>query len=234
MKNINAEQPVGIEVTFYTDPLCCWSWALEPHRKVLEERFHHAIKWRFCMGGLIADWNSYRDSVSNVFQPAQMGPAWMYASQVTGAHMKDSIWVNDPPASSYPACVAVKCAALQSAFAEENYLLELRKAVMEQGLNIAKEEVLIEVAKKLEEQFPEKFDAEQFTDDLQSGGGREEFRNDLGEMRIAGIERMPTLVLRRAGQKSILVSGYRPLDTLIEIFAHALGEETGDSPQKSA
>ena len=57
----------------------------------------------------------------------------------------DRIWVEDPPTSSYPACIAIKAAELQSAEAADLYLGWLRHAVMTQRRNIARREVLLEV-----------------------------------------------------------------------------------------
>jgi predicted DsbA family dithiol-disulfide isomerase len=80
----------------------------------------------------------------------QMGPVWMHASEVTGVKMKYSIWHEDPPSSSYPSCLAVRTAGLQSPVAEEKLLLLIQKALMEDGLNISKSDVLLDLATKLQ------------------------------------------------------------------------------------
>src|SRR5687767_9309029 len=89
-----------VEITYYTDPLCCWSWALEPQWRKLRYEFGDQIRWKYCMGGLIPNWQTFSDPMNSVARPAQMGPLWMDASQVSGMPIADSIWSQNPPASS--------------------------------------------------------------------------------------------------------------------------------------
>src|ERR1044072_7891663 len=94
----NADQ---VEIVYYTDPLCCWSWAFEPQWRRLLFEYQGDIEWKYCMGGLLPAWDSYDDTVNNVTRPIQMGPVWMHAAQVSGMPIQTRIWMNDPPASSY-------------------------------------------------------------------------------------------------------------------------------------
>jgi protein-disulfide isomerase-like protein with CxxC motif len=104
-----------LEIVYYTDPLCCWSWAFEPHWRRLRAEFGAALDCRYRMAGMIADWGSYSDPLNSVSRPLQMGPIWREAQHLAGVAVDDRIWALDPPASSYPACLAVKAAELQSA-----------------------------------------------------------------------------------------------------------------------
>src|SRR4051812_28814571 len=65
-------QPL-VELTYYTDPLCPWSWAMEPHWRRLRFEFGGRIAWRYVMGGMVKDWRSYRDEINSVHRPSQMG-----------------------------------------------------------------------------------------------------------------------------------------------------------------
>src|SRR5215203_2358567 len=96
-----------LQITYYTDPLCCWSWGMEPAIRRLRYEYAEVIGWRFCMGGLLPDWKRFSDPVNHVSRPAQMGPVWMHAMQITGMEMKTTMWHTSPPSSSYPACTAV-------------------------------------------------------------------------------------------------------------------------------
>jgi predicted DsbA family dithiol-disulfide isomerase len=130
--------------------------------------------------------------------------------------IKDTIWIHDPPTSSYPACIAVKCAALQSPEAAENYLRRLREAVMLEAKNISKEEVLLEVANSLARDKPHLFDAEAFEEKLHREEGREAFREDLQQVRYNSISRFPTLTLQKPQQPGVMIVGYRPYDVLLQ------------------
>ena len=168
------------------------------------------------MGGMLQDWDSFDDPMNSVSRPIQMGPVWMEAKNITGMPMEDKVWFRDPPASSFPACVGVKCAGLQSPEAEEWYLRRLREAIMLRGKNIAKKEVLLEVAETLAAEKPHLFDSSRFKTDLQSGAGNDAFRQDLQDARYQRIGRYPTLTIQKPGQKGVIITGYRPYDVLLE------------------
>ncbi|RRN78155.1 DsbA family protein, partial [Pseudoxanthomonas sp. SGD-10] len=89
-----------VEIAFYTDPLCCWSWALQPHLFKLLEEYEGIISLRLYLGGLIKDWKQFSDPINNISKPSQMGPLWMDAARKTGVFIDESLWVNDPPLSS--------------------------------------------------------------------------------------------------------------------------------------
>lgn len=206
-----------IKITFYTDPLCCWSWALERHWRLLLKNYPDDISYRYVMGGMIPHWDGYNDPLNSVSKPIQMGPVWMHASEVTNVKMNYNIWHNDPPTSSYPACIAVKTAGLQSEATSEKYLFKIRQALMEDGENISKREVLLAIAEKLDD---EEFDFKKFERDWDSGKGKESFRNDLQKTRFHSIGRFPTLTLQNHEGKGIMIVGFRPYEMLEKAFDH--------------
>src|SRR5688500_2076524 len=171
-------------ITYYTDPLCCWSWALEAHWKKLRDVFNDQIHWKNVMGGMIQDWNSYNDPMNFINKPLQFGPVCMHASQVSGVPMDSSIWHTDPPASSFPSGITVICASLQSAKAEELFLLALPRAVMTEAKNISKERVLLGVAEEVSRAEPQPFSLTKFEDAWQNGSGIEAFKHDLQQTRF--------------------------------------------------
>ncbi|HXR84445.1 MAG TPA: DsbA family protein [Hanamia sp.] len=204
-----------LEITYYTDPLCCWSWAFEPQWRRLLYELKGKVKYRYCMAGLLPGWNNYNDSVNSVTRPIQMGPVWMHAKELSGMPIEQNIWITDPPSSSYPACIAVKCAAFQSLRAEEHFLRMLREAVMMQGENISKEEVLFSLAEKLEAADAE-FKVTKFKEDVKSDRAVEALRKDLQEVQYHNITRFPALVVRNKNNKGVLISGYRPYSVLLD------------------
>lgn len=214
-----------IIVNYYTDPLCCWSWAFESHWQKFKKEFAGQISYRYIMGGMIPDWKNYNDPFNSVSRPSQMGPLWYHAGKITGVQMNDAIWNGDYPSSSWLACIAVKCAGLQSPEAEELYLLNTRKALMEDGLNISKAEVLLSIAEKTNETLPE-FDPKIFRDDLKNGRGRDAFRSDLQKTKYHGIGRFPTLTFTDVNGKGIIIVGYRPYEVLLQAFESVLNLKT--------
>jgi len=217
-KNEHTGDP--IEVVVYTDPLCCWSAALQGHIEKLTDDIDAPLNFRYCLAGMIPDWTSFSDPINSVAKPAQMGPVWMEAKHITGTKIDDSIWVTDPPSSSFPACIAIKTACLQSKEAEEKMLFALRKAVMENGLNISKDTVLSQIANDLAIEFPDLFDVKRFRKEYNQEKSREELRKDMNEVKFHRIGRFPTLAIRRRGYQTMMVTGYRPYDMLLSAFSY--------------
>jgi len=204
----------GVEVTFYTDPLCCWSWAIRPQWEQLREELEGSIGVTYKMAGLLPSWNHFSDALNSISKPKHMGPEWMHAKVVSGTHINNQIWITDPPASSFPACIAVKCAGLQSKEAEDKYLYLLQKAIMIDSMNIARTSVLLDVAAAM----PGTFDLLSFREDLFNDRGKEAFRRDMQECKYLGITRLPTFVFRRAGRPSLMVSGYQSYKALKKAY----------------
>src|ERR1700712_3438949 len=135
-----------IDITFYTDPLCCWSWIMQPQLLLVQSALGEQASWHLKMGGLIPDWTHFQDEANAVSRPAQMAPIWMHAAQVAGIDICHRLWITDAPATSYPSCIAVKCAQLQSSALAALMLWELQNACMSGCVNIAKKDALFKVA----------------------------------------------------------------------------------------
>lgn len=224
-----------VHVIYYTDPLCSWSWAFEPQWRRLRQESEGQISWRYCMGGMIADWQQYSDPLNDISRPIQMGPQWAEVRAISGMPLEDRLWFEDPPASSYGACLAVKAAERQGAAAGERYLRLLREAAMLQRRNIARREVRLAVACELKALLPG-FDPDQFAVDLDSPETADAFRADIKEARYHDISRFPTLVVQPAGGQAAILTGYRPyaaLQSALAVLAPALvfASATGDAAE---
>ena len=205
-----------LDITYFTDPLCCWSWVFEPVWQQLRDTLAPILTYRYCMGGMISSWDEYHDIVNAVTRPIQMGPVWLHAKYTSGTYINDRLWFTDPPASSYPACVAVKSAGMQSAPAEERYLYKLREAALVNGKNIARKEVLLEVARELQYELPASFDYNLFLKQLTTQEVSNQFKADLEQVRLCGISRFPSLLIRIEGEKqSVILTGNRPYEAIM-------------------
>jgi putative protein-disulfide isomerase len=209
-----------IFIAFFTDPLCAWSWAFEGEWKKIKEIVGEHLHVTYHMGGLIPDWKTFSDSVNSVTRPLQMGPVWMHVAEITNVKVNHGIWMKDPPSSSYPACIAFKCAELQSKQAAELYLGMLREAVMMFGQNISKTEILLSLAANPVLELVG-FNRAKFKEDLFNGAGLEAFRNDLQLAQNHRITRFPSLVVRRKNRPTILITGYKKAEELIRVIREA-------------
>jgi predicted DsbA family dithiol-disulfide isomerase len=210
-----AETAVALEATLYTDPLCAWSWAFEPSWRRLRLDLGARLDARTAMVGMIPDWDTYRDSFQNVRVPAQIGPLWREVQAVTGMPVAERIWNDDPPASSYPAGLAVAAAALQGPDAAASLLRRLREALFLGGRNIARPEVLVDMVR----QAGADLDADRLLDDLTGPEAAAAFRLDLDDARRRAVNRYPAVVLRTPDGRTVLLVGFRPVAALRETVA---------------
>ncbi|MGN6371363.1 MAG: DsbA family protein [Phycisphaerae bacterium] len=208
---------VALDIVYWTDPLCCWSWGFEPQWRRLRYEFRGLIRWCYRMGGMIQDWSRYADPLNSINRPAQMGPLWYQAREITGMPISDRIWIEDPPASSYVPCIAVKAAEQQSSIAAELFLRAAREAVLMYGQNIARESILLEVAETLSRNHPAHFDLDRFRQDLYAPPAADALRTDLMHAAYRNIGRFPTLTLHLPHHaRGLLLTGYRPYPALLD------------------
>jgi putative protein-disulfide isomerase len=212
-----------IHITVFTDPLCCWSWAFEPQLQQLRSTLGKHATWEYHMGGLIPSWDNFHDNTNAVSRSAQMGPVWMHAGKVAGKPICHQLWINDPPASSYPSCIAVKCAQLQSPELGELLLYLLRNACMTDGENIAKQDIIFKAAKKLAAIEPV-FNLQRFKDDFLNDNGLKAFRTDLELLSYYRINRFPALVVKGPHSKAIIITGYKHYEEVLSAI-HSLKEQ---------
>lgn len=207
--------PEKFEMEYFTDPLCCWSWGMEPQFRKLKFLLRDRLSYRYIMGGLLRDWNHFEDPLNNVSRPTQLGPLWMEAKYSTGQFINENIWIDNPVDTSYLACMAVKAAEQQSFVAGEAMLRELREAVMMNRENIGEIKVILDIAAQLEEKGI--LDQAKLETAMYSDEAADLFRKDLEYLKIKGITRFPSFLISYKG-RTLQITGYRPFEVLLETF----------------
>lgn len=212
-----------IEIEYFTDPLCCWSWAMEPHwRKFINENKYH-LNWRYRMVVMIPQWKNYSDPVNDISRPAQMAPLWQQVKYTTHTEIDPDIWLFDPPDTSLLACLAVKSAELQSPAAADILLVTLRKAVMTQKKNIARKEIILELSREVEKVYPD-FDRVRFENDFTGRKGVPALKEDIQQTKLNDIVRFPAIMMKNTNQnKALIVLGYKPFPVLEDAFRQLSG-----------
>jgi predicted DsbA family dithiol-disulfide isomerase len=158
-----------VQVRFYTDPACPWSWAAEPAIRRLVWEFEGELDFAWVMGGLARTYENANllDVVSQWLEDAAEG----------GMPCDPRIWTQNPLASTYPACQAVKAAEEQGWQAGYRYLRVLREGIMFERRKLDHADALIDAAGRAG------IDRSQFEVDLRSHAITEAFGADLGEVR---------------------------------------------------
>jgi predicted DsbA family dithiol-disulfide isomerase len=158
-----------VQVRFYTDPACPWSWAAEPAIRRMMWEFEGELEFVWVMGGLTRSYE--RANLLDVVSQ------WLVDSAEGGMPCDPRIWTENPLASTYPACQAAKAAAEQGPQASYRYLRTLREGIMFERRKLDHADALIDAAGR------SGIDRARFEVDLRSHAITEAFGTDLDEVR---------------------------------------------------
>ena len=168
-----------VQVRFYTDPACPWSWAAEPALRRLLWEFEGELDCVWVMGGLARSYER-----ANLLEIVSQ---WLDDAAEGGMPCDPRIWTQNPLDSTYPACQAVTAASEQGWEAGYRYLRTVREGIMFERRKLDHADALIDAAGRAG------IDRQRFEVDLRSHAITEAFGADLEEVRD------PPLQARDAG-----------------------------------
>jgi predicted DsbA family dithiol-disulfide isomerase len=185
-----------VQVRFYTDPACPWSWAAEPALRRLMWEFEGDLEFVWVMGGLARRYGrEYRDEEGQIGTGpdcfADLIAHWLVVAADALMPTDPRIWTESPLTSTYPACQAVKAAAEQGWEAGYRYLRRLREGIMFERRKLDHPEALIAAARGTH------LDRARFEIDLFSEAITEAFGADLDEVRNPPDEAREAGAVRR-------------------------------------
>jgi predicted DsbA family dithiol-disulfide isomerase len=171
-----------VQVRFYTDPVCPWSWAGEPALRRLMWEFDGELEFVWVMGGLARQYGrEYRDEDGNIGGGSDcfsdLISHWLKVAAEGMMPTDPRLWTESPLTSTYPACQAVKAAAEQGWEAGYRYLRRVREGIMFERRKLDHADALIAVA------GPAQIERQRFEIDLSSNAITEAFGADLDEVR---------------------------------------------------
>jgi predicted DsbA family dithiol-disulfide isomerase len=163
---------MAVRVVHVTDPACPGSWGAEPVRRRLEALFGDQVAITYVMAGRARE----------IADPIAELRAWLEAGASTGMPVDGRMWLDGPPKSTYPACLAVKAAAEQGL--DGAYLRRLRVAFALEGRRADTPDALIALARDVAG-----MNVERFAVDVQSNAIVELFAADLDVARAGEAPR---------------------------------------------
>jgi predicted DsbA family dithiol-disulfide isomerase len=175
-----------VQVRFYTDPACPWSWAAEPAIRRLIWEFDGELEFVWVMGGLARSYER-----ANLLEVVSQ---WLEDAAAGGMPCDPRIWTQNPLESTYPACQAVKAAAEQGWEAGSRYLRTLREGIMFERRKLDHADALIDAAGR------SRIDRARFEVDLRSHAITEAFGADLEEVRDPPPEAREADGIHRSGK----------------------------------
>jgi predicted DsbA family dithiol-disulfide isomerase len=173
-------------ITQFTDPMCTWCWGSEPIVRRLRAVFGEQVQFRYVMGGLIEDFETFYDAANDISEPGEVGPHWREASERHGMPVDTAIFDEDPAHSTYPASRAFTAARQQGRKRGHRYLRRLREAYATKVRNVNHREEQVAIAEAVG------LDVDAFTTALEDGTAQAAFEDDLDRTREAGVRAFPT------------------------------------------
>lgn len=168
---------MAVQVRYFTDPACSWSWSTEPSVRRLMVEFGADLDWTYVMGGLARSYAEHSDpdlgagDASDVH--ARLVAHWLDVADTGRMPLDPRLWTEAPIASTYPACIAVKAAADQSEDHGYAYLRALREGLFWFRRKLDNPHALTEEARGVG------LDVTRFRSDLLSSAMTEAFGADL-------------------------------------------------------
>ncbi len=128
-----------VHTFYYTDPMCPWSWAIEPALRKLAVEFAGELSMSYVMCGMARE----------VGDPTHVVSELLEAADRSGMPVDARLWLAGPPRGSYPTCLAVKAASEQGGAGEalDQYLRRLREGLMCRRRKLDTADALIEEAR---------------------------------------------------------------------------------------
>ncbi len=171
-----------VQVRYYTDPACSWSWGAEPVLRRLMWEFDGQLDFAWVMGGLARRYGTgYRDEEGAIGSGpdcfADLMSHWLNVSGETGMPCDPRVWTENPVESTYPACIAVEAASEQGWEAGYRYLRRLREGLTIERRKLDNPRALLELAPGAG------LDTRRFEAALGSPAATEAFRAHVAEAR---------------------------------------------------
>lgn len=127
---------MALTATYFTDPFCPWSWAAEPHLRRLRSEFAEQVVITYVIGGM--EQALHGDRLTYVGE-------WIKAGAESRMPIDPRGLLEDPPAATSPAGLAVKAVAEQADPAP--FLRRLRETIMVERGRADRGDALLDVAR---------------------------------------------------------------------------------------
>jgi putative protein-disulfide isomerase len=204
-----------VKIIYYTDPICSSCWGIEPQLRKLKLEYGDYFEIDYRMGGLLPDWSYNSGGIS---KPSDVAHHWDEASLYYEMPIDGNVWIEDPLDSSYPSCIAMKAAQMQSKTKAVSFMRILREKLYIDKKNIAKWENIAEAAKIAG------LDVQKLKTDYE-GEAKKLFQEDLNLAKTLGVRGFPTLFLADADNNQLTVYGSKPYasyeNALLALFPDA-------------
>jgi predicted DsbA family dithiol-disulfide isomerase len=211
-----------LEIAVYQDVFCAWCYVAEARLELVRRELGDLVRW---------SWRPYALRVDDRPLTAREQEARIQALRAArqepeGARLSEEIWtLEQAPRSTLPALVALEAARLLGRDAFHAMMGALRRAALEQGIDVTRLDVLLEIGSTLH------LDVRRFGLAMQSDQTRRWVLHEQRLARARGVKGVPALVLGGRWMVAGLrdVAEYRAL--ILDCVAKHGAGQSGSSDQ---
>lgn len=193
-------RPTSLELTLHHDVLCGWSWLADQRLRLLAEEFQPALKIHYSPFPVRLE-----DRVPTEWERMAEASAWRKVRrEKDGKGIITDLWrSDDPPRSSLPPLVALEAAHIVGGVRGRDALLtSLRQAAFLHGINITRDDVILELAGKAG------LEVHRFANAYSSEQTRKIVLDLHDEAARHGVDSVPTVVI----EGDWMITGVRSID----------------------
>ncbi|TLZ60617.1 MAG: methyltransferase domain-containing protein [Methanobacteriota archaeon] len=183
-----------IEIIHFADPMCWWSWGLEPVLQRLKEVYGDNVNVTYRMGGTFRELHEWMKEYE---VDEQSTLHWIHESvEMTRMPVQpDYLW-QAKVSSTYPSCLAFKAAQRQSETKADRYFRRMMEAFQVECLP-ATDDTYVALAKEVG------LDGERLRKDMKSKEVQTAFEEDMHAMHAAHANFL-SLIVRNAEGKGVM------------------------------
>ncbi|SHM74227.1 DsbA family protein [Gracilibacillus kekensis] len=219
MEMMNFQRPQKkIDLYYVTDPICSHCWALEPVLRRFTEQYGDYFRFHTVIGGLLEKWHDGPiDPANGIYQPADVVKHWREVGEHYRMPIDGSLMKNDHVESSYPASrVFTIIQKHHGAEVASSFLRRAREALFIFNQNIGKDEVLIEIASKMD------LDGKAMVDEANQTIGQTLLSENFDLTKQLGARGFPTIVMINEENQGIKLVGNRSLEDFVQALEKIL------------
>ena len=175
-----------VDLVLYHDVLCSWCYVADQRLDQLRAEYRGDVRWALKAFPLRPD-----EGVPDKKQRQLLARHFRrVAKEAEGKGVRTELWTgNDPPVSSMPPLIALEAALLQGEDKQRALLASMRKAAFVDGINVARRDVLLELASR------SGLDVQRFLVGLDDPCATRQVEESTEEGESHGIRGVPALVI---------------------------------------
>ena len=187
--------------------MCSWCWAFTPTLEKITKLLPNQINIIYLLGGLAPDNNSLMSIATQEY----VKDNWKrIQKKVPNTKFNYDFWtLCEPKRSTYPACRAVICAKKQDPSKEKLMISLIQKAYYLDAQNPSNEDVLIEIANKID------LNTEKFKKDMRSFQINNSLFNEIKLAQSISNNGYPSLVLSTSKKLKMIDIDYLDANYII-------------------